>query len=117
MKQPTLSNYGLDLPPKKDSFNISFQFELTLSVIFLINQHSQIFAYEGSILSKLIIASGHRKSLRFTYTGKNILNGTAHLKNVNNGLSDNIYSYSETSGDQSYDPHLNVVHILNASLN
>jgi hypothetical protein len=49
MKQPTLSNYGLDLPPKKDSFNISFQFELTLSVIFLINQHSQIFAYEGSI--------------------------------------------------------------------
>ncbi len=84
---------------------------------FFINQHSQIFAYEGSILYKLIIASGHRKSLRFTYSGKNILNGTAHLKNVNNGLNTNIYSYSETSGGQSYDPYLNAVHILNTSLN
>jgi hypothetical protein len=28
-------------------------------------------------------------------------NGTAHIKNVNNSLNNNIYSYLETPGDQS----------------
>jgi hypothetical protein len=32
------------------------------------------------------------------------------LKNVNNYLNTNIYSYLETSGVQSYDLYLNVVH-------
>ncbi len=32
------------------------------------------------------------------------------LKNVNNCLNTNIYSYLETSGGQSYDLYLNVVH-------
>ncbi len=35
------------------------------------------------------------------------------FKNVNNFLNTNIYSYLETSGGQSSNPHLNVVHVLN----
>ncbi len=35
------------------------------------------------------------------------------LKNVNNWLNTNIYSYLETSGGQSSNPYLNVVHFLN----
>jgi hypothetical protein len=35
------------------------------------------------------------------------------LKNVSNGLNTNIYSYLETSGGQSYNPYLNVVHFFN----
>ncbi len=34
------------------------------------------------------------------------------LKNVNNCLYTNIYSYLETSGDQSSNLYLNVVHLL-----
>jgi hypothetical protein len=36
------------------------------------------------------------------------------LKNINNCLNTNIYSYLETSGGQSSNPYLNVVHFLNA---
>jgi hypothetical protein len=39
------------------------------------------------------------------------------LKNVNNCLNTNIYSYLETSGGQSSNLHLNVVHFFNASVN
>jgi hypothetical protein len=35
------------------------------------------------------------------------------LKNVNNCMNTNIYSYLETSGGQSTNPYLNVVHLLN----
>jgi hypothetical protein len=35
------------------------------------------------------------------------------LKNVNNCLNANIYSYLETSGGQSSNPYLNVVHFFN----
>jgi hypothetical protein len=35
------------------------------------------------------------------------------LKNVNNCLNTDIYSYLETSGGQSSFPYLNVVHFLN----
>ena len=35
------------------------------------------------------------------------------LKNVNNCLNTNIYAYLETSGGQSSNPFLNVVHFLN----
>ncbi len=38
------------------------------------------------------------------------------LKNVNNCLNTNIYSYLETSGAQSYNLYLNVVHFFNASV-
>jgi len=37
-------------------------------------------------------------------------NWTAHFKNVNNCLNTKIYSYLETSGGQSYNLYLNVVH-------
>ncbi len=39
------------------------------------------------------------------------------LKNVNNCLYTNIYSYLETSGGISYNPYLNVVHIFNTRVN
>ncbi len=39
------------------------------------------------------------------------------LKIVNNCLNTNIYSYLETSGGQSYNLYLNVVHCFNISLN
>jgi hypothetical protein len=39
------------------------------------------------------------------------------LKNVNNYLNINIYSYLKTSGDQSSIPYLNVVHFFDASVN
>jgi hypothetical protein len=34
-------------------------------------------------------------------------------KSINNCLNTNIYSYLETSGGQSSNPYLNVVHFLN----
>ncbi len=37
------------------------------------------------------------------------------LKIVNNCLNRNTYSYLETSGGQSSNPYLNVVHFLNTS--
>ncbi len=39
------------------------------------------------------------------------------LKNVKDCLNTNIYSYLETSGDQSSYLHLNVVHFFNISVN
>jgi hypothetical protein len=39
------------------------------------------------------------------------------LKNVNNYLNINIYSYLETSGGQSFNLYLNVVHFFNARVN
>jgi hypothetical protein len=39
------------------------------------------------------------------------------LKIVNNCLNTNIYAYLETSGGQSYNLYLNVVHFFNTSLN
>jgi hypothetical protein len=38
------------------------------------------------------------------------------LKNVNNSLNTNIYSYLETSVGQSYNLYLNVVHFFNTSV-
>ncbi len=39
------------------------------------------------------------------------------LKNVNNYLNTNIYSYLETSGDQSNNPYVNVVYFFNTRVN
>jgi hypothetical protein len=39
------------------------------------------------------------------------------LKNVNNYLNTNIYSYLETSGGQSSNLYLNIVHFINTSVN
>jgi hypothetical protein len=39
------------------------------------------------------------------------------LKNVNNCLNTNIYSYLEISGGQSSNPYLNVVQFFNTRVN
>ncbi len=39
------------------------------------------------------------------------------LKNANNCLNTKIYSYLETSGDQSANLYFNIVHIFNTSVN
>jgi hypothetical protein len=39
------------------------------------------------------------------------------LKNVNNCLNTKIYSYLETSGDQSSNLYFNIAHFFNASVN
>jgi hypothetical protein len=39
------------------------------------------------------------------------------LKNANNYLNINIYSYLETSGGQSTNLYLNIVHFFNTSVN
>ncbi len=39
------------------------------------------------------------------------------LNNVNSYLNTNIYSYLETTGDQSSNPYLNVIHFFNTSVN
>jgi hypothetical protein len=39
------------------------------------------------------------------------------LKNVNNCLYTNVYSYLETSGGISYNPYLNVVNFFNTRVN
>jgi hypothetical protein len=39
------------------------------------------------------------------------------LKNVNNYLNTNIYSYLETSGGQNSNMYLKVVHFFNTSVN
>ncbi len=44
-------------------------------------------------------------------------NGTVHLKNVNNYLNINIYSYLATCVSQSSILYINVVHFLNTSVN
>jgi hypothetical protein len=44
------------------------------------------------------------------------LNGTARFKNVDNCLITIIYSYLETSGGQSPNPYLNVVHFSRPEL-
>jgi hypothetical protein len=51
--------------------------------------------------------------LPFFRQGTHCLNGTAHIKNVNNCLNTNIYSYLETSGGQISNPYLNVAHFFN----
>ncbi len=58
------------------------------------------------LLSKMLL------SLKSKY-----LNGSARFKNVSNCLNTNIYSYLETSGGQSSNPYLNVVHFFNTRVN
>ncbi len=58
---------------------------------------------------------GYLKYIKYFFLQR--CNGTAHFKNVNNYLNTNIYPYLETSGDQSSNPHLNVVYFFNTSVN
>jgi hypothetical protein len=50
--------------------------------------------------------------IRMTYSSR-----TAPLKNVNNCLNTNIYTYLETSGSQSLDLYLNAAEFFNTSVN
>jgi hypothetical protein len=43
-------------------------------------------------------------------------NGTANFKNMNNCFNATFYSYLETSGGQSSNQYLNVVHCFNTSV-
>ncbi len=55
-----------------------------------------------------------------TFTDQNITKLVMEqhaLKNVNNCSNANVYSYLETSGVESYDLYLNVVHFFNTSVN
>jgi hypothetical protein len=45
------------------------------------------------------------------------MNGTARFKNVNNCSNTNIYPNLETSGGQSSNLYLNVVHFFKTSVN
>ncbi len=47
------------------------------------------------------------------YLSNNVSNGTAHFKMQYNCLNTNIHSYIETSGCQSSNLYLNVVHFFN----
>jgi hypothetical protein len=50
------------------------------------------------------------------YCWSKLHNGTARFKNVNNYLNTSIDSYLETSGGQSSNIYLNVVHFLTVVL-
>jgi len=50
------------------------------------------------------------------YCWSKLNNGTARFKNVNNYLNTSIYSYIETSGGQSSNQYLNVLHFLRVVL-
>ncbi len=76
------------------------------------------------ILSILIIfANSCNVFFTFVYSIINLIylrqlvklyNGATHFKNINNCLNTNIYSYLDlTSGGQSSNPYLNVVHFIN----
>jgi hypothetical protein len=54
-----------------------------------------------------------------TINGANILFAMKQwaLKNINNCLNTNIYSYIETSGGQSSNLYLNVIHFFNTRVN
>jgi hypothetical protein len=47
----------------------------------------------------------------------NMIDPMRTFKNANNCSNTNIYSYLETSGGQSFNIYLNVVHFFNTSLN
>jgi hypothetical protein len=64
----------------------------------------QIFVLAGNVLSK-------KRSSLSRYMEQQT------LKNVNNCLISNIYSYLETSGGQSSNLYLNVVHFFNTCVN
>jgi hypothetical protein len=62
-------------------------------------------------------AVGHFCS-KLANVNKSLGSGTAYFnKNVNNYLNTNIYSYQETSGGQSSNLYLNLVHFFNTSVN
>ncbi len=77
-------------------------------------QPGEIFAGKkrrGRCSTRIGLGLTHRYWTRLEIVAKD--NGTACSKNVNNCLNTNIYSYLGTSGGQSSNPYLNVVHFFN----
>ncbi len=56
-------------------------------------------------------------TLNIDTNGLNVLMEQRALKNVNNSLNTNVYSYLETSGGKSYNLYINVVQFFNTSVN
>jgi len=67
----------------------------------------------GAFTDNLITFDGVTMTSKFAFSWME----QRALKIVNNCLNTNFYSYLETSGGQSYDLYLNVVHFMNTSLN
>ncbi len=56
--------------------------------------------------------------LGWSHNSVRLSNGAAHhLKNVNNCLKTNIYSYLETSGGQGSNLYSKIVHFFNTGVN
>ncbi len=70
--------------------------------------HSWVLFIRDNVTTCCNIA--YRICLKYAEVTK--FNGTARLKNVNNCLNANTYSYLETSGGQSSNLYLNVVHFF-----
>ncbi len=67
----------------------------------------------------IMVPSKLTPSLNVSPIQKNVTMGIEQrtLKNVSNYLNTNIYSYLETSGSQSSNLYLNVVHFFHTSVN
>jgi hypothetical protein len=73
---------------------------------------------EWTILTENVICEwGMFHYITFLVEVVHILVEHRALKNVNNCLNTNIHSYLETSGGQSSNLYLNVVHFFNTSVN
>jgi hypothetical protein len=69
------------------------------------------------VLNKDLLTRPNRLFTTQYQLGKVELMEQRTLKNVNNSLNTNIYSFLETSGGQSSNLYLNVVHFFNTSVN
>ncbi len=86
-------------------------YSVSLEYSVYLDSHSN-FEFEGEIKFIAVGQHGPRIFLQHLIS-KGSQNGTTCFKNVNNCLNTNIHSYLDTSGGQSSNPHLNVVHFLN----
>ncbi len=69
-----------------------------------------------SIILRCLCFLSSRKYFILTLVNT-LANGSAFFENVNNCSNINIYSYFQTSGGQSYNLYLNVIHFFNHSVN
>ncbi len=90
-----------------------------LLFFFIIIAQSYSVTRLGNILPFGLLFEGPGEFLCRKSGQKDLANfsGTAHFKNVNDCLNTSIYSYLETSGGQSLNLYLNVVHFFNTSAN
>jgi hypothetical protein len=72
-----------------------------------------------SSVHEYFVLCANKSALKWTQTCQLHLNPMEQhtFKNINNCLNTNIYSYLQTSGGQSSNPYLNVVHFFNNRVN